>query len=72
MACYAIGNPFVKKGQIATIISMLEGLTSNAMFDELAERSLMTPANFLHGRGINCSVKNRRKKSVETRFSSLF
>ena len=57
MACYAIGNPFVKKGQIATIISMLAGRTSNAMFDELAERSLMTEAYFSHGRGINFSVK---------------
>ena len=65
MACYAIWNPFVKKGQIATTISMLAGLTSNAMFDELTERSLMTPAYFSHGRGINCSVKRS-----ETRFSS--
>ena len=42
MAFYAIGNPYVINGQIATMNLMLAGL-QKAMFDELAERSLMSP-----------------------------
>ena len=37
MAYYAIGNPYVIQGQIDA------SGTSNAMFDELAERSLTSP-----------------------------